>query len=297
MTRAWTGLRKSHPRALCDVKDTLVTDDGARRFHERRPDCMIIWGDEWDGFAFPHTLGGSPMKGSTSSTVSEAGAPDKPGTVQPCNPCNPPAVDSPAGPCRYSPPFVEEDYLGGSMADAPESSAAVIRLPTRIRDQRSDGVRGHRIGTLVAWKDREPLVDYLGNPYGPLPARLLDSVEIARDRPLQNPPCEVLLVFQEERADLPVIVGVVKPSPFPFTSPGQGVAPGQELPETKPEAKPEAKIDGKRVTLTARDEIELRCGEASIVLRRNGRVVIRGAYLETRSRGTHRIRGGTVEIN
>lgn len=32
-------------------------------------------------------------------------------------------------------------------------------------------------------------------------------------------------------------------------------------------------------------------------LRRNGRVVIRGAYVETRSRGVNRIKGGSVQIN
>jgi hypothetical protein len=59
----------------------------------------------------------------------------------------------------------------------------------------------------------------------------------------------------------------------------------------------EARIDGRRVVLEAADEIELRCGEASILLRKNGRVMIRGAHVETRSRGVNRIKGGSVQIN
>jgi hypothetical protein len=59
----------------------------------------------------------------------------------------------------------------------------------------------------------------------------------------------------------------------------------------------EAIVDGKRVVLDARDEIVLRCGKASITLRRNGRIVIRGTYVETRSQGTNRIKGGSVQIN
>jgi len=59
----------------------------------------------------------------------------------------------------------------------------------------------------------------------------------------------------------------------------------------------ETTIDGRRVRLEAQDEIVLQCGEASITLRRNGRVVIRGAYVETRSKGTNRIKGGSVQIN
>jgi hypothetical protein len=58
-----------------------------------------------------------------------------------------------------------------------------------------------------------------------------------------------------------------------------------------------ARVDGQRVVIEGKDEIELRCGSASIVLRRNGRVVIRGLEVETRARGVNRIRGGSVRIN
>jgi len=63
------------------------------------------------------------------------------------------------------------------------------------------------------------------------------------------------------------------------------------------ETKVEVQVDKKRLELEAQDEIVLRCGKASITLRRNGRVVIRGAYLESRSDGTNRIKGGNVQIN
>ena len=59
----------------------------------------------------------------------------------------------------------------------------------------------------------------------------------------------------------------------------------------------EADVDGKRIRVTAQDEIVLQCGSASVTLRRNGRVVIRGTYVETRSEGTNRIKGGQVQIN
>jgi uncharacterized protein (DUF2345 family) len=59
----------------------------------------------------------------------------------------------------------------------------------------------------------------------------------------------------------------------------------------------EAEIDGKRVRIVAQDEIVLECGSASITLRRNGRIVIRGTYVETSSEGTNRIKGGQVRIN
>lgn len=59
----------------------------------------------------------------------------------------------------------------------------------------------------------------------------------------------------------------------------------------------EADVDGRRVRVTAQDEIVLQCGSASVTLRRNGRVVIRGTYVETHSEGTNRIKGGQVRIN
>jgi hypothetical protein len=58
-----------------------------------------------------------------------------------------------------------------------------------------------------------------------------------------------------------------------------------------------ATIQGRRIEIEGADEVILRCGQASITLRRNGRVVMRGAYVESRSKGTNRIKGGTVLIN
>jgi len=63
------------------------------------------------------------------------------------------------------------------------------------------------------------------------------------------------------------------------------------------EERVEVKVDGKRLQITAHDELVLQCGKASITLRRNGRLIIRGAYVESRSSGTHRIKGGAVLIN
>lgn len=56
-------------------------------------------------------------------------------------------------------------------------------------------------------------------------------------------------------------------------------------------------IDGKRVVLEGQEEVVLKCGEASITLTRNGKVVIRGKYLLSRSSGVNRILGGSVQVN
>lgn len=89
-----------------------------------------------------------------------------------------------------------------------------------------------------------------------------------------------------------VIVGLVEaPEPEPVAS---AAAPAEQ-PEPMPVI--EADVDGRRVRVTAQDEIVLECGKASITLRRNGRIIVRGTYVETRSEGTNRIKGGQVQIN
>lgn len=55
--------------------------------------------------------------------------------------------------------------------------------------------------------------------------------------------------------------------------------------------------DGDKLVFRAEREIELRCGDASIVLTRAGKVLIKGAYVSTRSSGANRIKGAYVDIN
>jgi hypothetical protein len=145
-------------------------------------------------------------------------------------------------------------------------------------------IRGHVIGQLIRVDGEGPRVEYGDNPHGPLLARSTVPLSALP----QAGAIDVLLTFEGERSDAPVIVGVLEP-----TAPA---APPGATAEASPK-EVHARVDGKRITITAIDEIELVCGEASITLRRNGRVVIRGAYVETRSRGVNRVKGGSVQIN
>jgi hypothetical protein len=150
-------------------------------------------------------------------------------------------------------------------------------------------MRGHVVGILVGLDERGPVINYPDNPHGPLAAestlpRSSLSVPAAPGQERR-----VLLVFEHERSDRPVVVGLVE-----TLDEGGSAGKGNDAARA-PRA--EVVVDGRRVVLDATDEIVLRCGEASITLRRNGRVVIRGAYVETRSRGVNRVKGGSVEIN
>ncbi len=106
-------------------------------------------------------------------------------------------------------------------------------------------------------------------------ARLLIAIEAAALVQAAEQRTPAALLFEAGDPARPLIVGLVQ---APITG-------------------HEARVDGKRVVLTGEEEIELRCGEASISLKKNGRLVIRGAYVETRAKGTNRIKGGSVQIN
>lgn len=59
----------------------------------------------------------------------------------------------------------------------------------------------------------------------------------------------------------------------------------------------ESKQSGGRVRLAAPDELVLRCGKASVVLRKDGRVTVKGTRIVSASTGPHKIKGASVELN
>jgi hypothetical protein len=92
---------------------------------------------------------------------------------------------------------------------------------------------------------------------------------------------EALIAYAHGDPDQPIVVGLLKPSNAP--------AP-QAAPAT-------AVVDDEIIHLQAKKQIVLQCGKASITLTRAGKVLIRGAYVLTRSSGANRIKGGSVQIN
>ncbi len=102
---------------------------------------------------------------------------------------------------------------------------------------------------------------------------------------------KVLVLFEDNRTDRPVIIDVVQDRLNTYEKPAMR---DLALQADKPG---EVSVDGKVVSFKAKDQIVLRCGKSSITLTKAGKVVIRGAYLLSRSSGANRIRGGSVQIN
>jgi len=94
--------------------------------------------------------------------------------------------------------------------------------------------------------------------------------------------CQVALLFESSDPQRPVIIGRIQ-------HPEEIVQYGQQ--------NKVAELDGERLEFKAGKEIVLRCGKASITLTKAGKIILRGAYVLSRSSGVNRIKGGSVQIN
>jgi len=59
----------------------------------------------------------------------------------------------------------------------------------------------------------------------------------------------------------------------------------------------EVTVDGEKLTLEAEHDIELKCGRASITLRYDGRIELKGTHILSASRGPNRVKGATIALN
>jgi hypothetical protein len=59
----------------------------------------------------------------------------------------------------------------------------------------------------------------------------------------------------------------------------------------------EVDVDGERLVITSREQIVLRCGKASILLRKDGHVEITGETVVSQAVGANHVRGGSVQLN
>ena len=141
-------------------------------------------------------------------------------------------------------------------------------------------IKGVRVGVLVGITDdgRTPLVIFAGQQgSAAVAARTTIDVQgshVGRD---------VVLMFEDGDPGQPIMMGCLAPQEgWPLAD-----RPGQV----------EVDADGERLLVTAKDQLVLRCGKASITLTKDGKVLIQGTYVSTRSSGVMRIKGGSVQLN
>lgn len=128
------------------------------------------------------------------------------------------------------------------------------------------------IGILIGFDEHaRPLVAYADNPNAEgVPA--LFSAPLSRDWVGSR----VALLFVNGDSAQPMIIGPVK----------EAVRHASVTVDNK-----------EQLVLSAEREIVLKCGDASITLTRDGKILLRGDYISSRSSGMQTIKGGSVQIN
>jgi hypothetical protein len=146
---------------------------------------------------------------------------------------------------------------------------------------------GTVVGQVVGWERRRGLlVDFPDNQAGPLAARTILRLDPGEWVEAINQKREALLAFDREDRRAPILVGFLED------------LPGHDRqPQRAGKLEVEARVDGRRVVLRGEEEVVLRCGEASITLCRDGRLIVRGTEVISHARGRNRISGGVIHIN
>jgi hypothetical protein len=166
---------------------------------------------------------------------------------------------------------VDEPQLRDSAADCLEPNW----------DKRKPRIFGVRRGVLVGMKGegRTPMVTFTGQCGSAAVAAQatidLHGSHIGR---------EVVLMFEGGDPTLPIVLGCIRSND---RAGNIDQSPGQV----------EVDADGERLQVTAKEQLVLRCGKATITLTKTGKVLIQGTYISSRSSGVNRIKGGSVQLN
>ncbi|HRB29336.1 MAG TPA: DUF6484 domain-containing protein [Nitrosomonas sp.] len=159
-------------------------------------------------------------------------------------------------------PLIAREVTHGSRAPAENMHTGIIV--------------GELIG--ITNEGRTPLVCYPGQPdSAALHAR--STIDLHGKHIGQ----QVVLMFEANDPTKPIIMGVLQ---------GKEGWPIDHQPNQL-----EVDADGQRMMVSAKEQLVLRCGKASITLTKAGKVLIKGSYVLSRSSGVNRIKGGSVQLN
>lgn len=131
------------------------------------------------------------------------------------------------------------------------------------------------LGELLEIRQGRPVVRYAGGPAAGLIARVLGAV-VTPGQVLPALPCSAMLLLEDGDPLKPVLVGLVY---------DQLPVPGTLV------------LDMERIVLQGHREVQLRCGQASVTMRADGKLVVKGTELVSQASATNKIRGATVQLN
>jgi hypothetical protein len=176
----------------------------------------------------------------------------------------------------------DTNQINSDVGAALEASTAdqLLRLLDRPAKGSASRFGGVVVGELLGIKDegRTPLVSY--------PRQLGAAAVAARsvvDLHTTHIGRQVVLVFEDADPARPIIIGAFQ-------------SDRSSLFETRP-GHVEVDTDGQRMIISAKEQLVLRCGDASLTLTKDGKVLLRGKHLSSHAFGVNRIKGGSVQIN
>jgi hypothetical protein len=163
---------------------------------------------------------------------------------------------------------------------ARQKKAEVVPLEPRLA---AAGV----VGRVASFAGGEVRVELPG-PAGPVPARVAASLDDAALAAAARDHQEAVLLLEDGDPSRPILVALLR-SRTPLVD--------AILAEPPADAQRVARVDGKRVVVEGKEEVVLQCGRASLTLRRDGKVVLRGVNVVSQAEQVHKVRGGKVQIN
>ena len=138
------------------------------------------------------------------------------------------------------------------------------------------------VGRIVRiTEDGRAVVDYPGNPMGPIEARSVAQAP-PEGNGIGDVEVPVLLVFENGDKTLPIIVGIIR-----NTLHQSDLSKRITLSINKPK---DVLLDGKKMVFEAKEEIELRCGKSTVTLRKDGKIIIKGAEIISRASGINQLK-------
>ena len=149
--------------------------------------------------------------------------------------------------------------------------------PVRGLPAEGRGPHGAIVGTIVGFVDDVVFVTYPGQA-GSDPVACRTTVDVTPEAVGR----QALLVCEGNDPSRPILIGCVRETVRPAPAPSATVR---------------LAADESRVVVSAKEQIVLQCGTASITLTKAGKIILRGEYISQRSTGVVRIKGGCVEIN
>ncbi|MEO9863301.1 MAG: DUF6484 domain-containing protein [Yoonia sp.] len=106
---------------------------------------------------------------------------------------------------------------------------------------------------------------------------------------------EVALIFEQGNPGAPIIMGRLLRPGDGMDDPDDGTTELDMAP-----APMRVSVDDEAeeiVDITGKEQVVIRCGRASITLTKAGKILLRGAYISSRSSGANRIKGGSIHLN